>query len=260
MLAEARAEAVLGEDVRITDRFHGRDMLGAGYEPPFAVHRHRGVRPQGPHARAGRLRERRGRHRRRAHVDLVRRGRLPDRARAGHPGRQPGAARRHLRGAHGPVRRPLGEGGRPRHRRGAAGERPAAARRALPALLPALLALRHAAALLRQAVLVHPHLGAARPPAGRQRDDRLAPRAHQARALRQVAGEQRRLGDLARALLGHAAARCGATTPARRWRSARSTSSSSSAACGSRTRTGRSSTRSRSRRRPAASRCAACPR
>ena len=32
------------------------------------------------------------------------------------------------------------------------------------------------------------------------------PRAHQARALRQVAGEQRRLGDLARALLGHAAA------------------------------------------------------
>ena len=34
----------------------------------------------------------------------------------------------------------------------------------------------------------------------------LAPAAHQARALRQVAREQRRLGDLARALLGHAAA------------------------------------------------------
>ena len=33
------------------------------------------------------------------------------------------------------------------------------------------------------------------------------PAAHQARPLRQVAGEQRRLGDLARALLGHAAAR-----------------------------------------------------
>ena len=74
------------------------------------------------------------------------------------------------------------------------------------ARLPALLALRHAAALLRQAVLVHPHLAAARPAAGRQRDGRLAPGAHQARALRQLAGEQRRLGDLARALLGHAAA------------------------------------------------------
>ncbi len=35
VLAEARAEAVLGDDVRITDRFHGRDMLGAGYEPAF---------------------------------------------------------------------------------------------------------------------------------------------------------------------------------------------------------------------------------
>ena len=45
----------------------------------------------------------------------------------------------------------------------------------LPARLPALLALRHAAALLRQAVLVHPHVAAARPAAGRQRDRRLAP-------------------------------------------------------------------------------------
>jgi isoleucyl-tRNA synthetase len=35
VLAEARAEAVLGDDVRISDRFHGRDMLGAGYEPAF---------------------------------------------------------------------------------------------------------------------------------------------------------------------------------------------------------------------------------
>ena len=84
--------------------------------------------------------------------------------------------------------------------------RAAAARRDLPARLPALLALRHAAALLRQAVVVHRHLEAARPPAGRQRDRRLAPGAHQARALRALAGEQRRLGDLARALLGHAAA------------------------------------------------------
>jgi isoleucyl-tRNA synthetase len=36
VLAEARVAAVLGEDARIADRFHGRDMLGARYEPPFA--------------------------------------------------------------------------------------------------------------------------------------------------------------------------------------------------------------------------------
>ena len=87
--------------------------------------------------------------------------------------------------------------------------RPAAPRRALRALLPALLALRHAAALLREVELVHPHHRRPRPDAGRERDDRLAPRAHQARPVRQVAGGQRRLGALARALLGHAAADLG---------------------------------------------------
>ena len=35
VIAEARAEAVLGEGTKIADRFHGRDMLGARYEPPF---------------------------------------------------------------------------------------------------------------------------------------------------------------------------------------------------------------------------------
>ncbi len=35
VLAEARAASVLGEDVQVADRFHGRDMLGARYEPPF---------------------------------------------------------------------------------------------------------------------------------------------------------------------------------------------------------------------------------
>jgi len=35
VLAEARAAAVLGEDDEVVDRFHGRDMLGARYEPPF---------------------------------------------------------------------------------------------------------------------------------------------------------------------------------------------------------------------------------
>ena len=56
----------------------------------------------------------------------------------------------------------------------------------------------------------------------------LVPRPHQARPLRELAGEQRRLGDLARAVLGHAAAdlalRARATTP----RSVRSRSCPSS--------------------------------
>ena len=45
------------------------------------------------------------------------------------------------------------------------------------------------------------HQGRAAP---RERDDRLAPGAHQARPLRRLAREQRRLGALARPLLGHA--------------------------------------------------------
>ena len=60
--------------------------------------------------------------------------------------------------------------------------------------------------LLREADLVHRDLDAARPPRGRQRGGQLAPGAHQARAVRRLAGGQRRLGALARALLGHAAA------------------------------------------------------
>jgi isoleucyl-tRNA synthetase len=36
VLAEALAERVLGEGVEVTDRFPGRDLLGAGYDPPFS--------------------------------------------------------------------------------------------------------------------------------------------------------------------------------------------------------------------------------
>ena len=35
VLAEALVARVLGEDAQVADRFHGRDMLGARYEPPF---------------------------------------------------------------------------------------------------------------------------------------------------------------------------------------------------------------------------------
>jgi isoleucyl-tRNA synthetase len=36
VLAEALVEAVLGADAEIADRFPGRELLGAGYEPPFS--------------------------------------------------------------------------------------------------------------------------------------------------------------------------------------------------------------------------------
>ena len=35
VLAEARVGAVLGDEATVVDRFHGRDMVGARYEPPF---------------------------------------------------------------------------------------------------------------------------------------------------------------------------------------------------------------------------------
>ncbi len=84
-----------------------------------------------------------------------------------------------------------------------------AARRALPPLLSALLALRDAASVLRQVELVRANHRRPRPDAGRERGDRLAPRAHQARPVRQLARGQRRLGALSRALLGHPAADLG---------------------------------------------------
>ena len=78
-----------------------------------------------------------------------------------------------------------------------AARRPAA-QRGLRARLPALLALRNAAHLLREVELVHPHDRRPRPDAGRERDDRLASGAHQARAVRQVARGKRQDWALSR--------------------------------------------------------------
>ena len=97
--------------------------------------------------------------------------------------------------------------------------------------------------------------------AGRQRDDRLVPRAHQARALRQVAREQRGLGALARALLGHAAADL-ALRRGRRPRGLRRLARRDRASAAARrptTCTGPTSTRSCCAASSAAARCAACP-
>jgi len=71
-----------------------------------------------------------------------------------------GQRRRHrgaLRRRGDAVGRALREGRRPRDHRRAEGARPAARGRALRAQLPLLLALRHAAPLLLEADLVHPH-------------------------------------------------------------------------------------------------------
>ena len=223
VLAEALVERVLGEDAEVADRFPGREMLGARYEPPFAFIPAEECGREGPHRRcpatssppttapaSSTPRSRSAR---------TTTGSAPEQGLAVvNPVRLDGTYDERI----GPYAGRWVKDADADLDRGPARARPAAARGALPARLPALLALRHAAALLRQAVLVHPHVGDARPPARRQRDGRLAPAAHQARPLRQVAREQRRLGDLARALLGHAAARVALRERPRGVRSARS--------------------------------------
>ncbi len=188
-----------------TGEAHGGHPLRS----PLRLHPGRGLRPARPHGADRRLRHDRGRHRPRPHRARLRRGRLPARRAVRDDAAEPGPARRHLRRARAglPGRDRLQA--QPRDRRGARRRRQALPQGRLRARLPALLALRHRPPLLREEHLVHPHLRGQGPDAGRERADRLAPRAHQARPLRQVARGQRRLGALARPLLGHAAADLG---------------------------------------------------
>ena len=93
-----------------------------------------------------------------------------------------------------------------------------------------------------------------------QRGDRVVPVPHQARALRQVAREQRRLGAVARALLGHAAAGLALRGGARPLRRLDRRAARAGAATSRRTCTGPTSTTSRSRAPSAARRCDACRR
>ena len=127
-------------------------------------------------------------------------------------GGQAGAAGRPLRG-----RRPAGRRRVLQARRQDARARPRGARPAVPAprlraLLPALLALPHGAALLRPAVVVHPHDPGQGRAAGRERAHQLVPRDHQVGPLRRLAEQQHRLGAVALPLLGHSAADLAATT------------------------------------------------
>ena len=166
----------------------------------------RGARPARLVCGRRRLRHGWRRHRHRAHRAGLRRRRHAHRGRQRPAGRQPRRRRRTLRRRG----RALGSGVRQRrrrrHHRRPLGPWPAAGRGALRAQLPVLLALRHAAALLLQDDLVCEDDGDQGRSAGRQRGCDLVPRAHQARPLWRVAREQRRLGAVARPLLGHAAA------------------------------------------------------
>ena len=257
ILAEALVERVLGEDAEIEERMPGSDLLGPALRAALPVH-HR-LRRARPHRARGRLRLDGGRHRHGPHRPAFGEDDFRLATENGltvhNPVRPDGTFDERT----GPFAGHVRARRRTADRRGAARGGPPLPRRRVRALLSALLALRHAAHLLRQDELVHPHDRGQGPAARRQRDDQLAPRAHQARPLRQLAREQRRLGAVARALLGHAAAGLALRARATSCASARWPRSPSAAASRPTTCTGPTSTRSCSPARSAVARCAACP-
>ena len=185
ILAERLVQRVLGEGARPSRRIRAAEPGGPRVRAALPLRR----RP--PRRAAGHLRDDRGRHRHRAHRAGLRRGRHERGPRARLLGAEPGGPRRALHRRRGAVGRARGEGGRPRPGRRPRRARPAVPRRGPPPPVPALLALRHAAHLLRQALLVHPHHGGGRPHARAQPRDRLAPRARARRPLRALARGQR---------------------------------------------------------------------
>ena len=118
-----------------------------------------------------------------------------------------GRRRRPVHGSRAGVRaRRLRQGRGSADRRGPARARHPRQGRGLRARVPLLLAVLDAAPVLRAARLVRPHHGREGPLARGERIRAMGPRAHPRRPVRQLAREQRRLGAVARALLGHAAA------------------------------------------------------
>ena len=202
VLAEPLVREVLGAGAEVLVRYSGRDLELTPYTRPFAL-------VDIPDAHFVVLADYvtgRGRHRAGPPVARLRR-RGPGRLSPLRPARgQPGHGGRALRGRRAAGRRDVLQEGRQHARR-----RPGRARAALPARpvraqLSALLALPHAAHVLRAAVLVHPHHPDQGCAAARERADQLVPPDHQARALRRLARPQRRLGALAATLLGHSPA------------------------------------------------------
>ncbi|CAA9286243.1 MAG: Isoleucyl-tRNA synthetase, partial [uncultured Actinomycetospora sp.] len=190
---------------------HRRRPARQPLPPPAGPHRGRGLRGRWGREHSAPRRARRPRHHRRRHrpgahgARLRRRGPPRGQGRGPRDG-QPDRPRRALPARRAPGRRDVLQGRRPDAGRGAARPGRAVALRVLRALVSALLALPHAADLLRPALVVHPHHRGPRPAGRGERADQLVPAAHQARPLRGVAREQRRLGAVAQPLLGHAAA------------------------------------------------------
>ena len=93
------------------------------------------------------------------------------------------------------------------------GARPAVPARALRAQLPALLALPHAAHVLRAAVLVHPHDRDQGPAARRERGDELVPGRRSSTAATATGWTTTSTGRSRATGTGARRCRCGATTP-----------------------------------------------
>ncbi len=201
VLAASLRQAVLGEDgvVRATRR--GAALVGARYEPPYP-------NVEGAHTVVA--------------GDFVT---LEDGTGIVHLAPAFGEADLEVGRANGwPVWRPVGDDGRftdlaptfvrgafvkdadPLDRRGPARARHPRQGGGLRARVPLLLAVLDAAPVLRAARLVRPHHGREGPVARGERIRAMGPRAHPRRPVRQLAREQRRLGAVAGALLGHAAA------------------------------------------------------
>jgi hypothetical protein len=163
-----------------------------------------------PRARAGRrrLRVARGGIRLGPPRPRVRRRRLP--RVPGEGPRLPAAApaRRHVPARGHRLRGALLQRSRQGHHPQPQGARPALQARGPPPRLPLLLAQdERPAHPVRAPRLVHPHHAGDPPRAGQQPAGELGAEPHQGRSLWSVPGRQRGLGAVARALLGHAAAR-----------------------------------------------------
>ena len=163
-------ERVLGEGAEVLAHFPGAALEGVRYEAPFDYVPGADFGPLGHSVLLGDFVTHRGRHRARAHRARLRRGRLPARRAVRDDAAEPGPARRSLRRPRPRLPGQVRVRAQPGDRRRARGEGTAVSRRGLRARLPALLALRDAAALLREGELVHPHHRGPRPDAGRERD------------------------------------------------------------------------------------------
>ena len=211
----------------------GSELVGRRYVPPFrlllrrrsATAARRRCKTGGEAARrlarrGGRVRHDRQRHRRRASGAGVRRSRFStccmdeqqrfrDRRRAAVDLRRRPRWQVHRRSAR--LSRPLGQRCRQRHLARAAASRAALSSRAISARISVLLAGRAGSAdpVSAQSWFIRTTAVQRCRCSSNNRADQLAAGAYPRRPVRQLSGIERRLGPLARALLGHAAADLG---------------------------------------------------